>query len=102
MEQITNENYAGFIANEDLSLIKIGASWCGPCRMVAPILERVNNELTDVNIAEIDAEEQPELSRELSVRNIPTTIFYKNGEEVYRHTGAFSEAQLKTLISEHK
>lgn len=97
--EITNDNYSDFISGDDLSVIKIGAEWCGPCKVVRPILETVSNTI-DINMGEIDADEQSELSRELSIRSVPTTIFFKKGVELKRLVGSFTEDSLKSLIEE--
>jgi len=102
MEKLTNDTFPNFILQSGLSVIKVGAAWCGPCKVVEPILIRVNEKMGDVNIAEIDAETENDLSNTLSVRNIPTTIFYKNGEEIDRHIGAFSESLITELIEKNK
>ena len=97
--EITNDNYTDFISGEDLTVIKIGAEWCGPCRVVSPILEKISNDI-DINIGEIDSDEQSELVRVLSIRSVPTTLFFKKGIELKRLVGAFSEDSLKSLIDE--
>lgn len=97
VQEITNKNFKSFIENEELTIVKVGAEWCGPCKMVKPILEKESEE-GDILIGSIDADSSSELAKELGVRSIPTTFFYKNGEQVGSHTGAFGSPQLKQMI----
>ena len=98
--EVTTENYLDFVKNEGLNIVKIGADWCGPCKMVAPILESVSEEpLTEnVYIGDMNADKNPEKLAELNVRSIPTTIFYKNGTEINRYVGAYTKQQLEEMI----
>lgn len=99
--EITQENFKEITQSENLSVIKVGAEWCGPCRMVKPILEEASkNETNNVVYGEMDTENNPELSAELGIRSIPTTLFYKNGEKIKTFIGAFTPHQLKEMIEE--
>lgn len=69
-------------------LIDFWASWCGPCRMVSPIVEELANELTDKKVGKINIEEQPELAEAFSVMSIPTLMVIKDGKVVSKSVGA--------------
>jgi thioredoxin 1 len=101
MTELTNETYENFISNEELSVVKIGADWCGPCRMVEPFLNKLS-ESEDYTIGSIDADKQKDLAISLQVRSIPTTIFFKNGQELHRRVGAYSEEDFKSMVNEYK
>ena len=68
-------------------LVDFWASWCGPCRMLAPVIEELAGELTDAKIGKINVDEEPDLAKKYGVMSIPTVIAFKNGEEVGRSVG---------------
>jgi len=99
--EITKDNFNDVIQSKNLSVIKVGAEWCGPCRMTKPILEKVaSNDVNDVTFGELDTENNPNLSMELGIRSIPTTLFYKNGEKIKTFVGAYTDHQLKEMVEE--
>jgi thioredoxin 1 len=87
MKNLNSEEYHQMIKSDNLSVIKVGAIWCGPCRVLAPILQSVSEKFEDVNFGEIDVDNQPEIAREQSVRSVPTILFFKNGEIVDKMVG---------------
>jgi thioredoxin 1 len=87
MKNLNSEEYHQMIKSDNLSVIKMGAIWCGPCRVLAPILQSVSEKFEDVNFGEIDVDNQPEIAREQSVRSVPTILFFKNGEIVDKMVG---------------
>jgi thioredoxin 1 len=87
MKNLNSEEYHQMIKSDNLSVIKMGAIWCGPCRVLVPILQSVSEKFEDVNFGEIDVDNQPEIAREQSVRSVPTILFFKNGEIVDKMVG---------------
>jgi thioredoxin 1 len=87
------------IKSEELTIVKLGADWCGPCRLVAPILEKhsTNNRIFDINV-----DKDKDLAVEYQVRSIPTLLFFKNGELVNKHVGGFTEDSLLQMIEKNK
>lgn len=97
--QITNENYAEVLASGQPVVIDFWAEWCGPCRMVAPIVEELAAEYEGkVIIGKCDVDDNDDIVAEYKVRNIPTIVFIKGGEVVDKHVGAISKDALKAKV----
>lgn len=97
--QITNENYAEVLASGQPVVIDFWAEWCGPCRMVAPIVEELAAEYEGkVLIGKCDVDDNDDIVAEYKVRNIPTIVFIKGGEVVDKHVGAISKDALKAKV----
>lgn len=86
---ITRNNFQNEIINFDKPvLLDFWAPWCGPCRMVGPILEEIAGERSDIKIGKINVDEQPELASQFRVMSIPTLIVIKDGKIVNQSMGA--------------
>ncbi|KAI9894992.1 MAG: hypothetical protein M1814_000214 [Vezdaea aestivalis] len=86
------ENQAEFTtkvkSNPGVSVVDFHAVWCGPCKAIAPAVEALDGEYTDVTFVKVDVDEQPEIAQEYSVRAMPTFLIFKNGEKVDEVVGA--------------
>ena len=79
-------------------LLDFWASWCGPCRMVAPILDEIAEEREDIKVCKINVDEEPELANEYQIMSIPSLLVMKDGKIVSRSAGARPKAQILELL----
>ena len=97
--QITKDNFQSEILNSDKPvLLDCWASWCGPCRMVLPIIEQIAGERDDIKVAKINVDEEPELARQYGIMTIPTLMVIKDGQVVKQSAGAKSKAQILDML----
>ena len=93
---ITNENCASLKAGNLLLVVDFWATWCGPCRMVAPIIEELAGTYDgQIVVGKCDVEENDDLAAEFGIRNIPTILFFKGGQLVDKIVGAQPKAKLQ-------
>ena len=93
---ITKENYESLKAGNLPLVVDFWATWCGPCRMVAPIIEELAKQYDGkIVVGKCDVEDNEELAAEFGIRNIPTILFIKNGEIVDKLIGAQSKAKFE-------
>ena len=94
---INKNNFQNEVLNSDKTvLLDFWASWCAPCRMVAPIVEEIAGERGDIKVGKINVDEEPELANKFSIMSIPTLVVMKNGKIVQQ----VSEARPKNAILE--
>ena len=80
---INKDNFQEVVVNADKKvLLDFWASWCGPCRMVLPVVEEIAEEREDIVVGKVNVDEQPELANQFGVMTIPTLIVFENGQEV--------------------
>ena len=96
MEQYNNE----ILKSDKLVMIDFFADWCGPCKMLAPVVEQIAEEHTDIEVVKVNVDEVPELAVLYKVGSIPTLIFLKNGQTVKEHIGFASNAEINSMIAE--
>ena len=87
---------------EGLVLVDFWATWCGPCRMQAPILEKLSQEFSEdeLKILKMDVDENPETARAFGIMSIPTLLFKKDGQVVKQVAGVHTAAQIKAILAE--
>ena len=96
---IDSKNIAELLASDKPLVIDFWAEWCGPCRMIAPMVEELAAEYADrVNIGKCDVGENDDITMKYGVRNIPTIVFIRNGEVVDRQVGPCQKAALAEKI----
>lgn len=92
---ITNENFASLKAGDQPLVVDFWATWCGPCRMVGPVISKLAEKYDGkIVVGKCDVEENEDLASEFGIRNIPTILFFKDGDVVDKVVGAQSEAKL--------
>ncbi|KQL53357.1 thioredoxin [Heyndrickxia shackletonii] len=101
ISHVTDANFAAE-TSEGLVLVDFWATWCGPCKMIAPVLEEVDAELGDkVKIAKLDVDENQETASKYGVMSIPTLILMKDGQEVDKVIGYQPKEALVEFINKH-
>ena len=96
---ITKENFEQEVLRSDKPvLLDFWASWCGPCRMLSPVVDEVAEERTDVKVGKVNVDQQPELAGEFGVMSIPTLLVFENGKLVRQAVGARPKAAVLDLL----
>ena len=100
---VTDADFETEVLNSDIPvLVDFWATWCGPCKMVAPVLEEIAKEKAGkLKIAKVDVDENPEVAAKYGVRGIPTLLLIKNGNVVMTKVGALSKHQLDQALAEN-
>jgi thioredoxin 1 len=98
MKEITSKDFDDVINGEKV-LVDFWAAWCGPCKMQAPILESLEQELSGVTIAKLNVDEEGEIAARFGVMSIPTLIIFENGKETQRLVGLQSKEKLAQALS---
>ena len=99
MKIIHQENFSSEVLNaSETVLLDFWAPWCGPCRMLMPLIEEIAAERTDIKVGKINVDENPDLATEFGVMSIPTLIVMKNGKEVNRAVGGKSKAAILSML----
>lgn len=101
--EITDASFQAEILESDkLSVVDFWAVWCGPCKMVSPVIDQLHNEYGDrVNVGKVDVDNNPDTSMKYGVRSIPTVLFIKNGEVVDKVVGAATKSVYEDKIKAH-
>ena len=96
--RLNENNFDQVRNNEGLALLDFYADWCGPCRMVLPLVDEIASERDDLFVGKINVNENPDLAREFGIMSIPTLIVMKDGEIINRASGARNKAQILDLV----
>lgn len=98
---LTLQNFESTVASSDLTVVDFWATWCGPCKMIAPILEEIVAE-TGLSLGKVNVDEQRELAMRYGIQFIPTLVFFKGGKEINRVTGFAEKSKLLQIINQYK
>lgn len=96
---INTNNFQSEVMNSEKPvLLDFWASWCGPCRMVVPIIEEIGEERSDIVVGKVNVEEQQDLAKQFRVMSIPTLVVIKDGKVVNRSVGAKSKDEILAVL----
>ena len=95
---VNKDNFDSVKNSEKLVLIDFYADWCGPCRMVGPVIEQIADEREDVLVAKVNVDNEPELAEQFGVFSIPTLVVMKGGEILRQSTGARPKSQILSML----
>ena len=100
MKNITKEQWEQEVTNSDKPVfVDFWATWCGPCNIVAPIVEELANEYEDkVNFVKVDVDQNKELASQYNIFSIPNLVIFRNGEVIAQHAGAASKESIRNYI----
>ena len=98
--KITKDNFQTEVLEASGTvLIDFWASWCGPCKMIGPIIDQIADERTDIKVGKINVDEEPELAAKFKVMSIPTLIVFKDGQVINQSMGAKPKAAILALLN---
>lgn len=103
MTNLNDEKLKEMIDGENTSLIYFSAEWCGPCKILRPVMEKIESEYSgSINFAKADVGEATETTGRFGIKNIPTCVLTKEGKEIARFSGVKTEDQIKTFFLENQ
>jgi thioredoxin 1 len=99
--QIVNENNFDFLISDETkpTLVDFWAEWCGPCKMLLPIIEELSKEMTEINICKCNVDDSASLAERFNIQSIPTLILFKGGKLVDKKVGGSSKTGLREWIN---
>ncbi len=94
-----NDNFENeVLKSNNLVLVDFWAAWCGPCKMIAPTLEELANDMPNVVIGKVNVDEEPDLAGKFGIRSIPTLIIFKDGKKIEQMVGVMPKAAIKAKL----
>lgn len=100
--KITKDNFEELVTkNEKVVLLDFWAPWCGPCRMVSPVVDEIGEEATAFAVGKVNVDEEPGLAQQFGVMSIPTLVVVKGGQVVRQEVGAKPKVQIEAMVKEY-
>ena len=100
--EVTDSNFAEILEQNNLTMIQFSAPWCGPCKMLSPIVEQLSEENKDFTIGKVNIDDNMESAAKYGIRGVPTLLFFKNGEVIDKIVGVKSKGELQEKINSLK
>ena len=102
MLELTSSNFdASVLASSDLVLVDFWAPWCGPCKLMAPVMEELAGELTEVVFAKVNVDDHSDIAQRYNILSIPTFLIFKGGQVVDQFSGSMTKEALRAKIEKH-
>lgn len=101
IQNVTDQTFNDFLNTDKTVLVDFYADWCGPCKMLSPLVEEVAVEYADrLTVGKLDVDANPEVVGKYGVMSMPTLLFFRNGQVVGQHIGYLPKAQLSTVVEQ--
>ena len=99
LEHLNKGNFNEKTNSQDhIVVVDFFATWCGPCKMLAPVIEKAADELTNVQFYKVDIDEEMELANQFKIMTVPTLLFFKGGKLVFQNSGVINRKQLESML----
>ena len=99
VKELITVNFENVIKAQKLVIVDFYADWCGPCKMLSPVIANMANEFPNINFYKVNVDRESVLARKMNIQSIPTVMFYKQGQLVNQFTGYKNPQEIKTIIS---
>ena len=97
-KELTTENFKEEVASEQKTLVDFWAPWCGPCKMLSPIVDEIAETATDFKVGKVNVDEQMDIAREFSIAAIPTLLVFQNGKVINKSVGLLTKDEVLDLL----
>ena len=102
MLHFSKDGFDKALSQGKLMMVDFWASWCGPCRMLGPVIEQLDNQYPDVVVGKVNVDDEQELAMRYGVMSIPTVIFFKDGKEIDRKVGVMPPEAFEQVLEANK
>ena len=99
VKELITVNFENIIKAQKLVIVDFYADWCGPCKMLSPVIANMAKEFPNINFYKVNVDRESILARKMNIQSIPTVMFYKQGQLVNQFTGYKNPQEIKTIIS---
>jgi len=97
---LDQQSFPGHLAEHDLVVVKFGAVWCGPCKAMAPMLEKAAEEFPGISVVEVDVDKSPALAAQFNIRSLPTVVAFKKGQVMWGKVGLPPQSAFRKDLTE--